>query len=90
MLCRFKLVLLVQMRTVDAGKAQMDMLFVPFSMAFSIIFNKGLVWIALWFLLQLTIGKLLPLSQPYLVLVKDELAFEDYYYGFCLYSPCKI
>lgn len=54
----------------------------------SIIFNKGLVWIALWFLLQSTIGKLLPLSQPYVV--KDELAFEDYYYGFCLDSPSKI
>ena len=78
------------MRTVDVGKAQMDMLFVLYFMAFSIIFNKGLVWIPLWFLLQSTIGKLLPLSQPYVVLVKDELAFEDYYYGFCLDSPSKI
>lgn len=72
------------------GKAQMDMLFVSYFMTFSIIFNKGLVWIALWFLLQSTIGKLLPLSQPYVVLVKDELSFEDYYYGFCFDSPCKI
>lgn len=72
------------------GKAQMDMLFVSYFMAFSIIFNKGFVWIALWFLLQSTIGKLLPLSQPYVVLVKDELSFEDYYYGFCFDSPCKI